>query len=61
MRVSTRARDTALQGARGTPEAGAIGFANSEDLVLLGVSIWTAGEALQAAADRDKNSSGNRV
>jgi len=33
----------------------------AKDLVLLGVSIWTAGEALQAAADRDTNSSGNRV
>jgi len=33
----------------------------AKDLVLLGVSIWTAGEAWRAAADRDKNSNGNRV
>jgi len=33
----------------------------AKDLVLLGVSIWTAGEALQAAADRFQNSSANRV
>ncbi len=33
----------------------------AKDLVLLGVSIWTAGEALQAAADRDNNSGGARV
>ncbi len=33
----------------------------AKDLVLLGVSIWTAGEALQAAADRDQTSSRSRV
>ena len=33
----------------------------AKDVVLLGVSIWTVGEVLQAAADRDKNSSGNLV
>ncbi len=33
----------------------------AKDLVLLGVSIWTAGEALQAAADHDRNSSDARA